>query len=194
MAENTPKNAVVTGASSGIGAATVRQLRKDGWNVIAVARRADRLAALADESGALYFPADVTKDDDVAGLRDFAAKAFGPRGIDTLINIAGGARGADTVANAKDGDWEWMFQVNVMGTLKTIKTFLPALRDNGNGTILNLTSTAAHTAYEGWKRRRTTSASSRWLPAWCTPRSSPATAWAETRKPPTCSTRAWKSH
>ena len=148
MAENTPKNAVVTGASSGIGAATVRQLRKDGWNVIAVARRADRLAALADECGAQYFPADVTKDDDVAGLRDFAAKAFGPRGIDTLINIAGGARGADTVADAKDDDWEWMFQVNVMGTLKTIKAFLPALRYNGNGTILNLTSTAAHTAYE----------------------------------------------
>ena len=149
MAENNPKNAVVTGASSGIGAATVRQLRKDGWNVIAVARRADRLAALADESGALYFPADVTRDDDVAGLRDFAAEAFGARGIDTLINIAGGARGTDTVANANDGDWEWMFQVNVMGTLKTIRAFLPALRENGNGTILNLTSTAAHTAYEG---------------------------------------------
>lgn len=150
MAENTSKNAVVTGASSGIGAATVRQLRGDGWNVIAVARRADRLAALADETGAIACAADITRDDDVARLRDFAADTFGPAGgTDTLINIAGGARGVDSVANAKEDDWEWMYQVNVLGTLKVIKAFLPALRNHGNATILNLTSTAGHTAYEG---------------------------------------------
>lgn len=149
MAENTPKNAVVTGASSGIGAATVRKLRTDGWNVIAVARRAERLDVLAQETGAVACAVDVTKDDDVARLRDFAADTFGESGLDTLINIAGGARGADSVANASISDWEWMLEVNVLGTLKVIKAFLPALRDHGHGTIVNLTSTAALIAYEG---------------------------------------------
>lgn len=149
MSENTSKNAVVTGASSGIGAATVRKLRTDGWNVIAVARRQDRLAELAQETGAVDFAADVTKDDDVARLRDFAADTFGTSGVDTLINIAGGARGVDSIANAHEDDWEWMFQVNVLGTLKVTKALLPDLRKNGFGTVLNLTSTAGHTAYEG---------------------------------------------
>lgn len=149
MAENTPKNAIVTGASSGIGAATVRKLRADGWNVVAVARRADKLDALAQETGALPFAADVTKDDDVARLGAFVADAFGEPGVDTLINIAGGARGADSVANASISDWEWMLDVNVLGTLKVIKAFLPALREHGRGTIVNLTSTAALVAYEG---------------------------------------------
>ncbi|WP_269936941.1 SDR family oxidoreductase [Arthrobacter sp. HY1533] len=150
MPENPSKNAVVTGASSGIGEATVRQLRADGWNVIAFARRADRLAQLAAQTGAAAFAGDVTNDDDVARLLEFAAETFaGSGGIDTLINIAGGARGADHVANAKDEDWDWMFQVNVMGTLKLTRAFLPALRSHGRGTVLNLTSTAAITAYEG---------------------------------------------
>jgi NADP-dependent 3-hydroxy acid dehydrogenase YdfG len=150
MPENPSKNAVVTGASSGIGEATVRRLRADGWNVIAFARRADRLEQLAAHTGAVACPGDVTNDDDVARLLEFATETFaGSGGIDTLINIAGGARGADHVATAKDEDWEWMFQVNVMGTLKLTRAFLPALRSHGRGTILNLTSTAAITAYEG---------------------------------------------
>ncbi|MHA7269138.1 SDR family oxidoreductase [Arthrobacter sp. HLT1-20] len=146
MAENTSKHAVVTGASSGIGEATVRKLRADGWTVVAVARRADRLEKLAQETGALAFAADVTKDHDVAALVDFVA-ANG--GLDTLINIAGGARGADHVASAKAEDWDWMYQVNVLGTMKMVQAFLPALRAHGNGTVLNLTSTAALSAYEG---------------------------------------------
>ncbi|MGO4382935.1 SDR family oxidoreductase [Specibacter sp. RAF43] len=146
MAKNSSKHAVVTGASSGIGAATVRKLRADGWDVVAVARRADRLAALARESGAVAFVADVTKDDDVAALATFVA-ANG--GLDTLINVAGGARGVDPVATAQAADWDWMYQVNVVGTLKMIQAFLPALRENGRGTVLNLTSTAGLAAYEG---------------------------------------------
>jgi NADP-dependent 3-hydroxy acid dehydrogenase YdfG len=150
MAENTSKNAIVTGASSGIGAATVRQLRTDGWNVIAVARRENRLTQLAQESGAIAFAADITNDDDVARLSTFAADTFAATGgVDTLINIAGGARGVDSVANAKEADWEWMYQVNVLGTLKVLKAFLPALREHGHGTVLNLTSTAGHITYEG---------------------------------------------
>ncbi|OOP59844.1 oxidoreductase [Arthrobacter sp. SRS-W-1-2016] len=140
------KTAVVTGASTGIGEATVRALAADGWKVFAVARRAERLEALGAESGAVPFAADITNDDDVADLLSAVTEAGG---ADTLINIAGGARGADTLANAQTEDWDWMYQVNVLGTLKLTRAFLPMLRANGEGTVLNLTSTAGFTAYEG---------------------------------------------
>lgn len=140
------RSAVVTGASTGIGEATVRALTADGWTVFAVARRAERLKALAAETGAEPFAADITNDDDVAALLSAVTEAGG---ADTLINIAGGARGADTLANAQTEDWDWMYQVNVLGTLKLTRAFLPMLRANGEGTVLNLTSTAGFTAYEG---------------------------------------------
>lgn len=140
------KTAVVTGASTGIGEATVRALTADGWKVFAVARRAERLEALGAGTGAVPFPADITNDDDVAALLSAVTEAGG---ADTLINIAGGARGADTLANAQTEDWDWMYQVNVLGTLKLTRAFLPMLRANGEGTVLNLTSTAGFTAYEG---------------------------------------------
>lgn len=140
------KTAVVTGASTGIGEATVRALVSAGWSVFAVARRADRLEALSAETGAVPFPADITNDDDVASL---LAAVTAAGGADTLINIAGGARGADTIGNADTADWEWMYQVNVLGTMKITRAFLPMLRENGEGTVLNLTSTAALSAYEG---------------------------------------------
>ncbi|ALE92291.1 oxidoreductase [Arthrobacter alpinus] len=146
MVENKSKHAVVTGASTGIGEATVRKLRSEGWQVVAVARRADRLERLAGETGAQVFAADITKDEDIDALAVFVSENGG---LDTLINIAGGARGADTVGSANNDDWEWMFQANVMGTLKMTKAFLPALRAHGRGTVLNLTSTAGLVAYEG---------------------------------------------
>ena len=144
--EKRTKAAVVTGASTGIGEATVRALRAEGWTVFAVARRADRLAALAEATGATAVPADIADDDDVERLLAEVTKAGG---IDTLINIAGGARGADRIADAKTEDWEWMFDVNVLGTMKLTRAFLPMLRANGEGTVLNLTSTAGLSAYEG---------------------------------------------
>ncbi|MEV7134767.1 SDR family oxidoreductase [Arthrobacter sp. NPDC093128] len=144
--EKRTKAAVVTGASTGIGEATVRALTAEGWRVFAVARRADRLAALAAETGATAVPADITEDSDVERL---LAEVTQAGGIDTLINIAGGARGADRIADAKTEDWEWMFGVNVLGTMKLTRAFLPMLRAGGEGTVLNLTSTAGLTAYEG---------------------------------------------
>ena len=144
--EKHTKAAVVTGASTGIGEATVRALAAEGWTVFAVARRADRLAALAAETGATAVPADITEDSDVERL---LAEVTQAGGIDTLINIAGGARGADRIADAKTEDWEWMFGVNVLGTMKLTRAFLPMLRAGGEGTVLNLTSTAGLTAYEG---------------------------------------------
>ncbi|MBT2513576.1 SDR family oxidoreductase [Arthrobacter sp. ISL-30] len=140
------KTAVVTGASTGIGEATVRALIAGGWKVYAVARREERLAALAIETGAVPFAADISDDGDVEALLAAVAKAGG---ADTLINIAGGARGADTLAHADTDDWDWMYKVNVLGTMKMIRAFLPMLRAHGEGTILNLTSTAGFAAYEG---------------------------------------------
>ncbi|NUP57968.1 MAG: SDR family oxidoreductase [Pseudarthrobacter sp.] len=140
------KAALVTGASSGIGEATVRALRAEGWTVFAVARRADRLTALESGTGAVAMPADIAEDDDVSRL---LADVTAAGGIDTLINIAGGARGADKVGDASTEDWEWMYRVNVLGTMKLTRAFLPMLRAHGRGTVLNLTSTAGLDAYEG---------------------------------------------
>jgi NADP-dependent 3-hydroxy acid dehydrogenase YdfG len=140
------KRAVVTGASSGIGAATVRALRGSGWEVVAVARRADRLAALAEETGAVAMPGDVT---DQASVDQLVADVLAGGGIDALVNIAGGAFGVDSIAEGKLADWEKMYNVNVLGSLRMIQAFLPALRDNGEGSVVLLTSTAGIVAYEG---------------------------------------------
>lgn len=140
------RSAIVTGASTGIGEATVRALAADGWRVFAVARRAERLEGLAAETGAVAVPADISEDDDVACLVSAVADAGG---ADTLVNIAGGARGTDWVAEAKTEDWEWMLRSNVLGTMKITRAFLPMLRANGHGTVLNLTSVAALVSYEG---------------------------------------------
>lgn len=144
--DSTPRSAVVTGASTGIGQATVRNLSARGWQVFAVARRADRLEALAAETGATAVVVDITDEDDVARLLGIVTEAGG---IDSLVNIAGGARGADRVVSAQTADWDWMYQANVLGTLKMTRAFLPMLRAHGEGTVLNLTSTASLVSYEG---------------------------------------------
>lgn len=145
MTETTnPMRAVVTGASSGIGAATVRHLRREGWEVLAVARREDRLQALAEETGCQVLAADLTQDADVARLAD----AVGPQ-LHALVNNAGGAFGVDSVAEAKLDDWSWMYEINVLATVRVTKALLPALRASGRGDVLVLTSIAGHTAYEG---------------------------------------------
>lgn len=143
------KRVVVTGASSGIGEATVRLFRTRGWDVLAVARREDRLTALAEETGATWFRADVTSDDDMAALRRHVEET-GP--LHALVNNAGGAFGLDTVEKSSLADWQKMFDVNVLGTKRAIAELLPALRrgaeDAGSGDIVTVTSIAGHTAYE----------------------------------------------
>lgn len=146
MTENTPKRAVVTGASSGIGAAAVRALRASGWDVVAVARREEKLQALARETGARAVAADVTDSASVARL---AEQVLADGGVDALVNNAGGAFGLDPVAEGSLTDWERMYDVNVLGAVRMTQTFLPALRASGQGSILMLTSTAALAAYEG---------------------------------------------
>src|SRR5215475_96367 len=146
------KIAVITGASSGIGAASSRRLAAEGFHVVAAARRADRLDALADEvrgsGGRLTpVPVDVTHDADVAALAAAVADLDGD--LELLVNIAGGAHGADAVADASVDDWQWMFDVNVLGTLRVTKALLPALIASGRGTVIVMGSTAADNVYEG---------------------------------------------
>ena len=142
--------AVVTGASSGIGAATVRLLREHGWQVVGVARRAEKLAALAAETGALTFVADLTEQKDVDALRDFLAERGG---IHALVNNAGGAIGLASVEDSAAEDWQRMFEMNVMTVKRVTSTLLPLLRtgatDAGSADIVTVTSIAGHVAYEG---------------------------------------------
>ncbi|ROQ41351.1 NADP-dependent 3-hydroxy acid dehydrogenase YdfG [Frondihabitans sp. PhB188] len=143
------KRALVTGSSSGIGEATVRLFRSHGWDVLAVARREDRLAALADETGATWFRADVTSDDDMAALRAHV-ESTGP--LHALVNNAGGAFGLDSVETGSIDDWQRMFDVNVLGTKRALSALLPSLRrgadEAGSGDIVTITSIAGHIAYE----------------------------------------------
>lgn len=142
--------AVVTGASSGIGAATVRLLRQRGWAVVAVARRAERLAALADETGCEVVVADLTAEREVDALRTHIADT-GP--LHAIVSNAGGAFGADPVVTADARDWMRMFDVNVLAAQRVISALLPAVRagavERGVGDLLAVTSTAGQVAYEG---------------------------------------------
>jgi NADP-dependent 3-hydroxy acid dehydrogenase YdfG len=144
------RRAVVTGASSGIGEATARALRSRGWDVVAVARRADRLQQLEDETGAVAFAADLTVEADVAALVEWLAES-GP--VQSLVHIAGGARGTDRIESAVAEDWQWMFDVNVLSAQRMVAALLPLLRAaaaaDGYADTLFVTSTAAQTAYAG---------------------------------------------
>jgi len=140
--------AVVTGASSGIGAATARRLVAEGFHVVVAARRVERLEALVKEIGeATPVACDITDDASVSNL---AATVDALNGrVSLLVNNAGGARGMDPVSTGSVDDWQWMFDVNVLGTLRVTKALLPALEASGKGTIVTIGSTAAFTVYEG---------------------------------------------
>ncbi|MEV5241308.1 SDR family NAD(P)-dependent oxidoreductase [Streptomyces cinnamoneus] len=141
------RTAVITGASSGIGAATARRLAAAGYRVVLTARREDRIRTLAEELTAAGHEAvphalDVT---DRAAVDAFAATLDT---VDVLVNNAGGAIGADTVATADPADWRTMYEVNVLGTLNVTQALLPRLV-RAEGTIIVLSSTAGLATYEG---------------------------------------------
>jgi NADP-dependent 3-hydroxy acid dehydrogenase YdfG len=134
--------AVVTGASSGIGEATSKSLAALGFHVVAVARRADRIQRLADEIGGTAVVADVTDDAAVAALADSV-----PR-VDVLVNNAGGAKGLEPIAEANLDNWRWMWETNVLGTLRVTRALLPKLVESGDGLIVTVTSIAALEVYD----------------------------------------------
>lgn len=137
------KIAVVTGASSGIGAASASALAQAGFTVICAARRVERIEALAAQIGGRAVECDITSDESVAQL----AKAIGPS-LDLLVNNAGGAVGQEPIEATDLEAWRQMYELNVIGTARVTKALLPAI-EQAAGTIIFITSTAAEVAYEG---------------------------------------------
>ena len=137
------KTAVISGASSGIGAATARALAGDGYRVVLGARRFGRLRDLAAELDGTAIALDVTDPDSVGR---FVAEV---PACDVLVNNAGGALGLDSVAEADDERWLWMYEANVLGTMRMTRELLPALRASGNGHVVGVTSIAAFERYRG---------------------------------------------
>lgn len=138
------KIAVVTGASSGIGAATARALAQAGFRLWLGARRLDRLREVAEPLGATALPLDVTDAHSVAAfLQDL------PEVVHLLVNNAGGALGLDRIEDAGDDTWRTMWETNVLGTLRMTRGLLPALRESGDGHIVNIGSIAGFETYIG---------------------------------------------
>jgi NADP-dependent 3-hydroxy acid dehydrogenase YdfG len=144
------RRVVVTGASAGIGEATVTLFREHGWDVVAVARRRDRLEALAERTGAAIFVADLSEQDQVDALRDYL-KATGT--VHALVNNAGSAVGQASVEDSDPADWIKMFDINFFSVKRLISALLPLLRigakEIGHADILTVTSIAARLSYEG---------------------------------------------
>ncbi|QGU01059.1 Serine 3-dehydrogenase [Corynebacterium kalinowskii] len=136
------KTALVTGGSSGIGEATAEALAQDGWHVIVAARRADRVAAIAERIGGTAVVVDVTDVDAVQRMADSIDS------LDLLVNNAGGAKGLDSIAEANVDDWRWMYETNVLGTLNVTQALLDKLIAS-EGSIINIGSIAAITPYKG---------------------------------------------
>ncbi|SHL18737.1 NADP-dependent 3-hydroxy acid dehydrogenase YdfG [Pseudonocardia thermophila] len=134
--------AVVTGASSGIGAATARALGAAGFHVVLGARRLDRCKAIAEEIDGTALPLDVTDAESVTAFAHAVPEAR------VLVNNAGGAKGLAPVAEADEDEWRWMFETNVMGTLRVTKALLPKLIASGDGHIVTVTSVAALAPYD----------------------------------------------
>jgi NADP-dependent 3-hydroxy acid dehydrogenase YdfG len=137
------RTAVITGASSGIGAATARVLAGEGYRTILGARRLDRLEALAAEIGGEAIALDVT---DPASVESFVAKLDA---CDVLVNNAGGALGLDSIAEADEEKWLTMYESNVLGQMRMTRALLPRLVESGDGHVVGITSIAAIEPYLG---------------------------------------------
>ncbi len=137
------RTAVVTGASSGIGAATARALAADGLQVILGARRLERLQELAAEIDGKALALDVADPDSVAAFVGAVPSC------DVLVNNAGGALGLEPLGDADEEKWLQMYESNVMGTMRMTRALLPRLIDSGDGHVVGVTSIAAFEAYRG---------------------------------------------
>lgn len=135
--------AVVTGASSGIGAATAEQLAEDGFHVFLGARRFDRIEALAEKIGGTGLPLDVTDDRSVRGFCEQVPECA------LLVNNAGGALGLDPVAESDDERWRTMYETNVLGAVRMIRALLPKLVASADGQIITIGSISGREVYRG---------------------------------------------
>ena len=135
--------AVVTGASSGIGAATARHLAQAGYDLVLGARRLDKLQAVAEPLGARAIALDVA---DAASVAAFCEQI---PAVNVLVNNAGGALGLEPVAEAEDEKWRTMFESNVLGTMRMTRTLLPKLEASGQGHIVVIGSIAGFEVYPG---------------------------------------------
>lgn len=135
------KVAVVTGGSAGIGEATCRALANDGWKVVVAARRLDKCQQIADEIGGVAVRLDVGDRGSVEKLAEFER-------VDLLVNNAGGAKELDYLRDAQDEDWQWMFETNVMGTMRVTRALYPQLKAS-KGLVVNIGSVAGTDAYKG---------------------------------------------
>jgi NADP-dependent 3-hydroxy acid dehydrogenase YdfG len=137
------KTALVTGASSGIGAATVRSLAAAGFHVVAAARRVEQCEQLAREVGGRASYLDVTDPDSVTELAESMPE------LSVLVNNAGGALGLEPIAEADEEKWRRMYDTNVMGAMRMTKALLPALERSGDGFIIVIGSVAGVDVYPG---------------------------------------------
>jgi NADP-dependent 3-hydroxy acid dehydrogenase YdfG len=146
---------LITGASSGFGAAAAIAFGAAGAKVLLGARRIDRLKKVAGESvkagaaKAHFHELDVSKTSSVEKFISWARKKIGGKNLHVLINNAGGAQGLDTIADGKDSDWETMLQTNVLGVLRVTRAALPLIPRDAGASIINIGSVAGHAAYEG---------------------------------------------
>ena len=138
--------AVITGASSGIGAATAIALGRQGYQIVVGARRVERLGRVAGEEG-LALPLDVTDEASVKRFVREIAKRFGR--VDVLVNNAGGALGLNPVGQAIDEEWIRMWQTNVLGLMWMTRACLPLLRKAKHAHIVNIGSIAGFETYPG---------------------------------------------
>ncbi len=146
MAERVSRLAVVTGASSGIGAATARALAREGFRVALGARREDRIRGLAGEIGGYARYLDVTDGGSVEGFAGWVGELGG---ASVLVNNAGGAMGLEPVAEMDEGHWRWMFETNVLGLGLVTRALLPQIRASGDGHVVVIGSAAGVEAYPG---------------------------------------------
>jgi NADP-dependent 3-hydroxy acid dehydrogenase YdfG len=137
--------AVVTGASSGIGAATARALAAAGFSVVLGARRVERLAALAADIG----PAAIAAHLDVTDLASVDSFTRAIPECRVLINNAGGALGMEAIGQANEAHWQAMYDTNVLGTLRMTRALLPQLIASGDGIVITIGSVAAFEPYAG---------------------------------------------
>jgi len=144
----TNKWVLITGASSGFGAAAALAFARRGARLLLGARRLERLQDVVGQAKkAECAVLDVAQTSGVNAFVAWAGK-FTDK-LDVLINNAGGAKGLDTVAEGKDADWEFMLQTNVLGVLRMTRACLPMLVRNPGSVILNIGSIAGRVAYEG---------------------------------------------